>query len=346
MVETTGKSLSDITAQLKEMLAADRKNWAHTYRLMAAVRDQRLYAPNFRSFSQWVRELSRIAKIHESTLWQRLKAGQIYDDYRSTADAETDGTDDENVPALEDADIMPETLELVGKVAGDDKGQRDLLIEKLLAGELDRKALRDAYRMARADRAAQRLATADEDDDADTDASSSAATSGQGQEQEKIVEAQILGIIRYNRDWVYDYYGDRMDERRRYQQLYRVLSEFAVRPGTTHHARRIDALVIESIESGYGDDLKIHNVEIKADKTTLVDDKKMLEYGDFCDCNWVATTSDLADDADSVIPTTWGIIVVDLDDRSITIHRKATYKRGALRERTLSQAIYNICNGR
>ena len=45
------KALNEIEGQLSQYLAADKKNWIHTYLLMSEVQDKELYAAQYRSYT-------------------------------------------------------------------------------------------------------------------------------------------------------------------------------------------------------------------------------------------------------------------------------------------------------
>lgn len=75
------KELKRIEDKLSIYLATDRRNWAETYLLMKEVRDKKLYAGHYKSFTQWVNELADRNHYHQSTLWSRFKAGNVYEEY-------------------------------------------------------------------------------------------------------------------------------------------------------------------------------------------------------------------------------------------------------------------------
>lgn len=102
------KELKRIEDKLSIYLATDRRNWAETYLLMKEVRDKELYAENYKSFTQWVNELADRNHYHQSTLWSRFKAGNVYEEY-AQRQREAGKT---NVKTIEEVDISPDTFAL------------------------------------------------------------------------------------------------------------------------------------------------------------------------------------------------------------------------------------------
>ena len=123
------KALNEIEGQLSQYLAADKKNWIHTYLLMSEVQDKELYAAQYRSYTKWVNHLADSLSIHVSTLWARLKAGKNYAEYAARA-AEHGRT----VPKIEEIDVSPDSLNLCAKM--------DKLVEQVVSGNLTRENLR------------------------------------------------------------------------------------------------------------------------------------------------------------------------------------------------------------
>ena len=75
------KELKEIEEKLSLYLTSDRRNWAQMYLLMKEVRDKELYERDYASFTQWVNNLADRNHYHQSTLWGRFKAGNVYEEY-------------------------------------------------------------------------------------------------------------------------------------------------------------------------------------------------------------------------------------------------------------------------
>lgn len=132
------KALNEIEGQLSQYLAADKKNWIHTYLLMSEVQDKELYAAQYRSYTKWVNHLADSLSIHVSTLWARLKAGKNYAEYAARA-AEHGRT----VPKIEEIDVSPDSLNLCAKVAGKKVQSSDWLFEQDVTNPVWEKVITD-----------------------------------------------------------------------------------------------------------------------------------------------------------------------------------------------------------
>ena len=119
------------------------------------------------------------------------------------------------------------------------------------------------------------------------------------------------------------------------------MTEFAVQTGTSHHARRIDALVLENMTPNEPGKISIHGIEIKVDKSDLLNDHKMQEYLDFVDFFWIAVPELLVDEAQSVIADGWGILTID-NDKKINVAVFAKKRKAICREQTLESAINKL----
>jgi hypothetical protein len=124
---------------------------------------------------------------------------------------------------------------------------------------------------------------------------------------------------------------------------YKILTELAVRPGTSRNARRIDVAVFEdltnSIDKG-SHDITVHGIEIKVSKSDLLNDTKMAEYTDFCNYFWLAVPMELVAEAESYVMDNWGVLV--FDKGKIKCHRKAKSLNAVMREESLIEAIKRL----
>ncbi len=124
---------------------------------------------------------------------------------------------------------------------------------------------------------------------------------------------------------------------------YRVLTEFAVQTGTSHHARRIDALILENrtVEAEKAYKVHIHAVEIKVSKHDLLSDHKMQEYTDYADFFWIAVPEELKADAESIMLNDWGLITID-DKKELHVIKKAELHDAIFRDQTIETALIKI----
>lgn len=207
----------------------------------------------------------------------------------------------------------------------------DDLIDKVLQGDMKRSDLKNAWQTVKADR----------------EASGKKSVRVNAYDKESIeVKTEtitatdiVLALSRPN--WLknsVDTYTDRY-----MQSKYRVLTEFAVQTGTSHHARRIDALILENrtVEAEKAYNVHIHAVEIKVSKHDLLSDHKMQEYTDYADFFWIAVPVELKDDALSIMLPEWGLITID-DKKELHVVKKAELHDAIFRDKTIETALIKI----
>lgn len=358
------ENLNIIEKELDQLISDDKKSWIKIYRLLETVETQRLYTTNYRSFTAWINSLSTKLKIHVSVLWSRKKAGKIYSEYLSRAHAAG-----RSVTTLGDTaapSIPPESINYIDKIAGSNTAVADDLMDKLLNGNLSRNQLKSAWETVKAGRAATGIKPRVNAHDAYKDAVSDATSTNN---EKQITAADIVLALTTSSEWLShigigtdastaspiipnltNHRSDRPD--RHVTPKYRVMPEFAVRTGTSHFARRIDALVLENHtieqlrDKNY--ELHLHAVEIKVDRHDLLGDHKMQEYCDFADFFWIAVPAVLEEDARSILAPGWGLLVITDDadskrfSRSVRVAEKAKMSSGVMRDQTLSTALIKL----
>lgn len=358
------ENLNIIEKELDQLISDDKKSWIKIYKLLETVETQRLYTTNYRSFTAWINSLSTKLKIHVSVLWSRKKAGKIYSEYLSRAHAAG-----RSVTTLDDTaapSIPPESINYIDKIAGSNTAVADDLMDKLLNGNLSRNQLKSAWETVKAGRAATGIKPRVNAHDAYKDAVSDATSTNN---EKQITAADIVLALTTSSEWLShigigtdastaspiipnltNHRSDRPD--RHVTPKYRVMPEFAVRTGTSHFARRIDALVLENHtieqlrDKNY--ELHLHAVEIKVDRHDLLGDHKMQEYCDFADFFWIAVPAVLEEDARNILAPGWGLLVITDDadskrfSRSVRVAEKAKMSSGVMRDQTLSTALIKL----
>lgn len=314
-----------IENELETLLSADKKSWVRIYELMDSVEKEKLYTDKFSSYTKWVNALADKAKVHVSLLWNRKKAGRVYAAYEERAKERG-----RTVPSMNAVKVSADNFNLIEKIAGNNTDVADELIDKVLKGDMKRSDLKNAWRTVKADREAAgkktvRVNAYDKDIDVKT---------------ETITAADIV-LALSRRNWLInnvDTYTDRYTVSK-----YRVLTEFAVQTGTSHHARRIDALILENrtVEAEKAYNVHIHAVEIKVSKHDLLSDHKMQEYTDYADFFWIAVPEELKADAESIMLNDWGLITID-DKKELHVIKKAELHDAVFRDQTIETALIKI----
>lgn len=334
------QALNEIEGQLSQYLAADKKNWIHTYLLMSEVQDKELYAAQYRSYTKWVNHLADSLSIHVSTLWARLKAGKNYAEYAARA-AEHGRT----VPKIEEIDVSPDSLNLCAKVAGKNAVEMDKLVEQVVSGNLTRENLRQAAKARKA--AGGFVATSKFD---------CIQAKDRTEMEEKITAADIILALQsslwmfeqtiINPVWEKIITDPRETVKKNYiKEKYRIFEEFSVDPGTSHHSRRLDALIAEniSVPARAGNPVNLIGVEIKVDINDLKNDCKMQEYTDFVDQFYLAVPDeeDIVNSALSIKLDSWGLLTVSKDGQTKVL-QTADKLSAIMRDKTLNSLVLKL----
>lgn len=307
--------LKQIEGKLSTYLKSDRRNWADTFILMRRVRDEELYTNDYESFTQWVNALADRNHYHQSTLWNRFNAGNTYAEY-----AERKKKAGQEVKPIEQVNISPDTIALVGTIANRSKDTKyaDELMDKALEHDLSRQDLRDVNRKIRDEhgRVSRNI--------------------GRNVENKEIFVTANMMVSAFQNDtsWL------AADHRHRKNDFYKVFTELHVHSGTTIHARRMDECILENItdEHALSNHVNIHCIENKVSKNDLIRDHKMGEYADYGDYFWLCIPEELIEVAEAYVAQGWGILIVD-DNKNIHVARKAAKRECLFRQETLTECV-------
>lgn len=316
------QNILEIENELEDLLSADKKSWIRIYELMETVDNEKLYVGKFSSYTAWVNALATKAKVHVSLLWNRKKAGKVYAAYQKRAKE-----NGRTVPAMEEVKVSADNFNLIEKIAGRNEKVADELIDKVLQGDMKRADLKNAWAMVKANREAS--------------GSKTARVNAYDKEevitqQESITSADIV-LALSSATWMdpEDIYLSTYS-----QGKYKLVTEFAVQTGTTHHARRVDALVLENYtvkkEKNYN--VNLHAIEIKVDKRDLLEDHKMQEYTDYADYFWIAIPEYLEEYAREIMLPEWGLLLLN-EQKELQIAVKAKRHNAVFRKETIETAL-------
>lgn len=319
-------TIDAIENELESILSSDKKSWVRIYELMDTVEREKLYSDQYSSYTKWVNALADKAHVHVSLLWNRKKAGRVYSAYEERAKERG-----RTVPSMNAIQVSADNFNLIEKIAGNNTDVADELIDKVLQGDMKRSDLKNAWQTVKADREASGMKSV---------RVNAYDKEGVDVKTETITAADIvLALSRPN--WLknsVDTYTDRYAPSK-----YRVLTEFAVQTGTSHHARRIDALVLENhtVEAEKPYNLHAHAIEIKVSKHDLLSDHKMQEYTDYADFFWIAVPEELKADAESIMLNDWGLITID-EKKELHVIKKAELHDAIFRDKTMETALIKI----
>lgn len=322
--------LLTIEKELQSVIEEDKKSWIKVYQLMTVVEADKLYKNTYSSYTQWVNKVADDMHIHVSLLWRRKKAGAFYDEYQKRMALKGKHT------SLNDLEgVSPDNLVMAERIAGNNTDIADQLIEKIQHGELKRKDLSNALAAARRCRAEKGI---------------SAPKNGHEKkkmqqqppkeakpDQKKLTALDIMVAIEINRNWI----GEPVDKQGRFPK-YKIFQEFGVDSPGTRNARRIDALVAETITTKHPRQIKLHGIEIKVSRSDLEKDEKMSEYTQFVDDFWIAIPPYLVNDALSLALPDWGILSIDNDKLEVVRAASENNEYGIFRDITLSEIVYKL----
>lgn len=296
--------------ELEDLVRNDKNNWTRFYLLMEKVEKEELYKQrNFKSFTSWLKNFSLNNKIHESVLWNRKKAGRVYQQYQQLQSQKGIETE-----PIENIDVSMDSLVLLDKIQKKAPALGAELIEKTMNKQVTRQDLRTAYKQIR---------------DAEP-------PKKPGRKKKLTEEEEMAKQAEFNRNnatatkitqlftssmWLLGYETTRKAFKVAEQQdKYISLPEFRVYTGTSIKSRRIDVLALENVTVKTKlHQLHSHGIEIKVDKHDLLNDHKYTEYAEFVHFLWLAVPRELVELAEETAPPTVGIISVESDDTLVKV---------------------------
>ena len=341
------KALEQIEATLQDLVASDKSSWVKIYELMEKVDNEKMYAGKYRSYTAWVNEFATKAKVHVSLLWSRKKAGKMYAEYAARA-----ADRGELVADVHEINCSPDNFVLIEKIAGSNTAVADDLTKKVIEGNLGRKDLKNAWATVKAERSKKgeksvRVNAYDKSSSSLSFLSEEGKEKGKEEREDKkekediLLSASDIVLSLRDREWI-----PGKIEKSYQQDKYNVMTEFSVQTGTSRHARRIDALVIENMTPVESNRISMHGIEIKVDKSDLLGDHKMQEYIDFVDFFWLAVPETLIKEAKSIIADGWGILSISLPSSEAknkpVVVVPAKRQNPIFREKTLEAALNKL----
>lgn len=319
----TGKEaeIKEIEEELTQLVEKDKNSWAKFYTLMKRVEDEQLYKVlGLNSFTQWLKSFAIQHKIHESILWNRKKAGKVYERY-----AETKKEQGIEVPKIEDAKVGVDSLVLLDKISKKNETLGAELTEKAINREITRADLRNAYKTIRGDLKKNSDNKVIEEnnilkENGNNDIINTESKEDQEENTDNVTAANIVMALS-NYSWLGEKEAVTGFKGRFIERKYKAFTEFPVYTGTTRKSRRIDVLVAENIKAKEHYSINLHGIEIKVSKWDFLNDTKYTEYADFVDRLWIAIPNDLLDVCTENTPKGVGILI--FKDGKIEIEREA-----------------------
>lgn len=320
----TGKEaeIKEIEEELTQLVEKDKNSWAKFYTLMKRVEDEQLYKVlGLNSFTQWLKSFAINHKIHESILWNKKKAGKVYERY-----IETKKEQGIEVAPIEDANVGVDSLVLLDKISKKDANLGAELTEKAINKEITRADLRNAYKTIRGDLKKDTVVknpikVIEEDNKLQENGRDDIINTEVNTDLADNVTATNIVMALNSHTWLGKKEAVTGFKGKSIERKYKALTEFPVFTGTTKKSRRIDVLVAENISTKEHYNINLHGIEIKVSKWDFLNDTKYTEYASFVDRLWIAIPCNLLEVCTENTPKGVGVLI--FKDGQVEIKREA-----------------------
>lgn len=294
-------NLKEIENKLEVLIKIEKKNWADFYLLIKQVETEELWQGRYNSFTQWVKDFAVRTKTHESTIWYKKKAGEVYEKY-----AEMRKKKGLEVEEIRDSKVSVNSLVILDKIDKYSPEKTEELADKVFNKEITRNDLQSIYRAVRPSTETRERINSIYSSKTDDEIRAEKI-------EESIKTSNILSTLYSIECWL-----GKKKERKYFKSSYeqdkvQCFAEFPLFTGTTRHSRRIDFLCIENMISENLWELNIHGVEIKVSEHDLLNDEKYTEYTEFVDYFYLAVPEELEDIAKNNKFNGCGLIVISKD---------------------------------
>ncbi|WP_300344620.1 MmcB family DNA repair protein [Fusobacterium sp.] len=293
-------NLKEIENKLEILMKIEKKNWADFYLLIKRVETEELWRGAYNSFTQWVKDFAVRTKTHESTIWYKKKAGEVYEKY-----AEIRKKKGLEVEEIQNSKVSINSLVILDKIDKYSPDKTEELVEKIFNKEITRNNLQDIYKAVRPNTEVKEKINSIYAHKTDDEIRAEKI-------EESIKSSNILSAL-YGIEWL-----GKKKERKFFKSSYeqekvQCFSEFPLFTGTTRHNRRIDFLCVENMTTENLWEINIHGIEIKVNEYDLLNDEKYTEYTEFVDFFYLAVSEELEEIAINNIFKGCGLIVVYKD---------------------------------
>lgn len=316
------ENLKQVEQELTSIINLDKKNWTHFYLLLKEVEDNELWRDEYHSFTQWVKDFAIRSKTHESIIWNRKKAGQVYLNY-----VENQRKKGIEVPEIQNANVSADSLVLLDKINKYNPQRCAELVDKVMNKGITKKDLREVYKSVRPQIISKNPHLKQVEQRTE-------------QNEHKITASEIVTALCSSK-WLGVNIEKQYFKTSFEKDKYKILTEFPVHTGTSRKSRRVDVLIVENLTTQNAWELNLHGVEIKVSKSDLLNDTKYSEYAEFVDYLWLAIPEELAEIAKDNTFAGCGIIIFKRDGDIVTakVGVKANKLNALRREDTLTNLV-------
>lgn len=320
-------SIKKLEKELVEIVNKDKQSWTHFYLVMKEIEENELWKEaGERSFTSWVKNFSIKNNVHESIIWNRKKAGQVYESYQQQKEEKG-----EEVVPLAKIDVAPESLVILDKINKKSPQLAEELTEKVMCRALTRDDLREAYKTIR-DNPKYRVKEDKIPEKKGLEEATESNKEDNEEEHQEVTAALIVSALMKS-EWLGVEKEKKHFKTAFEQDKYKCFTEFPLYTGTSKKSRRVDVLIAENLTEQPWE-LNLHGVEIKVSKSDLLRDSKYSEYANFVDFMWLAIPGALLKEAQDTKFDGCGILVINNKNEIEIVERairgKALKKRDTL----------------
>lgn len=301
------KNLISIENELTKLINLDKKNWTHFYLLLKEIEERELWKETCNSFTGWVKEFSIKTKTHESIIWNRKKAGKVYESYQRIKEQQG-----YSVKPIEESNVSADSLVILDKINKYDEEIAGRLVDKVMDKSITKKDLREVYKSIRPENVSRAPKNTLSEEEKKRLFNNREIDKLESNGIEEVITANDIVATLCGIEWLNENKTiKRIAFKTAFEQnKYKAFTEFPVFTGTSKKSRRMDMLITENITSENTWNLNLHCIEIKVSKSDLLEDNKYTEYTEFVDYMWLALPENLIDIAKDNSFKSCGIISV------------------------------------
>ena len=320
------EGLELLEGQLTDLINIDKKNWTTFYLLLKDIEDKELYRPRYKSFTQWVKDFCVKTKTHEATVWNRKKAGRVYEAYvKFKADQGI------IVKPIDKINISVNSLVLLDKINRYDEKIFRQLVDKVINKEITQKDLREVYQRIRPTDISKNPHDKREINLTPTLINNAVIT-------ENDIVASLCDLKWLSVKTKNNRFKSPLESKK-----IRTFTNFRLSTEITQNNLKMDMLISENVTSDNNQDLYIHGIDIKVGTSTYLKDSLFDEYARFVDYLWLAIPTDHVKSlkTNNIKYKNLGIIAVE-GDGTVTIIKPAIKLSCDLRHQTLKNIVLKL----
>lgn len=320
--------IREIENKLIIMVNNDKKNWVEFYLLMKEIEDNELWRDlGLNSFTAWVKSFCAQNKIHESIIWNRKKAGQLYLRY-----IEVKKSKGIEVAPLKESTLSVDTLVLLDKISNKSEKLGADLMDKAINNQIRKIDLRETYKAMRQQEAniKKEISQANSLNDENLKGVNSLYHFDKTKTSEEIANDVIISgniITKLQKEqWL----GIKKEGKKHFistyeQDKYELFTDFKI---FEPEKLSIEAVIAENLTTYEKYNVYLHGIIIKTNKNDLMQSKfTNKKYENYFDFLWLAIPYGLLEIAQLVKLENMGLIYIKNKQLEINIKGKLLHPK-------------------